>query len=310
MRLASLTIIATLISGCNVSKLASDTHPVISSQPAPAFLLDTSSNVVTSSARRTYQISVALPDGYTKEHTPYPVLYMADANGEFGTVVETARLLAFGKDIPDLVIVGIGYPNPGQGFKASNAARTLDLTPVEDPAWVRAQEKLSMERGLPPAQTSGWASAFLMFIRNELVPSIEKTYNVSRQDRAWFGHSFGGLFGAYALFHNDGLFNRFIIGSPSLWWNNRTILSIEDSFGASKKPLPAKLFFAVGLLEQSMAPEMPMVSDLREFSDRLKRRNYAGLELQTHFFEDEDHGSVVAGTISKGLRYIYSNSTH
>jgi hypothetical protein len=52
-----------------------------------------------------------------------------------------------------------------------------------------------------------------------------------------------GLFGTYVLFHNDGLFKRFVIGSPSLWWNNRVILSVEESFAASRKPLPARVFF-------------------------------------------------------------------
>ncbi|MGP0072601.1 MAG: alpha/beta hydrolase [Bryobacteraceae bacterium] len=310
MRLFFVTALAMLAVGCNASHQTSERPPRVQDQTAPAFLVDTTSRIVTASAsKRTYQISVALPGGYTKKHPAYPVLYAADANSEFGTVVETARILSFSKDIPDLVIVGIGYPNPGQGLKASNAARTLDLTPTPDPAWVREQAKASLAQGVPPAEASGGAPEFLSFIRGELVPSIEKTYNVSHQDRAWFGHSFGGLFGTYALFNNDGLFNRFIIGSPSLWWNNRAILSIEDTFAASKRPLPARVFFSVGLLEQRMAPQMPMVSDLRAFNERLKRRNYQGLELQTHFFEDEDHGSVIAATISRGLRFIYSNST-
>jgi len=42
-------------------------------------------------SKRVYQISVALPDSYSAQHEPYPVLYAADANSEFGTVVETAR---------------------------------------------------------------------------------------------------------------------------------------------------------------------------------------------------------------------------
>jgi hypothetical protein len=67
----------------------------------------------------------------------------------------------------------------------------------------------------------------------------------------------------YVLFHNEGLFKRFVIGSPSLWWNNRAILSAEESFAASGKPLPARVFFSVGLLEQRVAPQMPMVTDLR-----------------------------------------------
>ena len=66
----------------------------------PAFLTDVTSSVMkASSTGRSYQISVALPDGYSKQHAPYPVLYAADANAEFGTVVESARTFA---EIPEL----------------------------------------------------------------------------------------------------------------------------------------------------------------------------------------------------------------
>ncbi len=302
MRFLFVGVLAVLITGCRSPETKERTLP-------PAFLADTKSWVMTSPAsKRTYQISVAFPDGYSKEHPAYPVLYAADANSEFGMLVETARILSFSKEIPDPVIIGIGYPNPGQGLETSNAARTLDLTPTVDSAWVKESAKGSLAQGLPPATASGGAAEFLDFLRGELVPSIEQTYNVSHEDRAWFGHSFGGLFGAYVLFHNEGLFRRFVIGSPSLWWNHRAIFSAEESFAASGKPLPARVFFSVGLLEQRMAPQMPMVTDLRDFLDRVRRRNYGGLELQAHFFDDETHGSVIPATISKGLRFVYSTS--
>jgi predicted alpha/beta superfamily hydrolase len=254
----------------------------------PAFLADVTSSVMKASATgRTYQISVALPDGYSKQHVRYPVLYAADANAEFGTVVETARTFA---EIPELVIVGIGYPNPGQGFKAAWVPRALDLTTTPNPK----------EPG-----TNGGATEFLQFIRGDLVPYIENTYNVS-QDRAWFGHSFGGLFGIYALFNNDGLFRRFIVGSPSLWQGKQTIQAAEKSFAATGKPLPAKVFFSVGLLEQSGNAPGGMVGDLREFIGTLEQRHYKGFEYQVHYFEEETHYSVIPGTIGRGLRYIYA----
>jgi predicted alpha/beta superfamily hydrolase len=187
-------------------------------------------------SKRAYQISVALPSGYSKEHAAYSVLYAADANAEFGTVVETARLLSLlnqNKEIPDLVIVGIGYPKAGQGFHASGGLRGLDLTPTPDPVWVREDAKLEIAQGMPPSEGSGGAPEFLAFIRSELIPAIEKLFNVSRTDRAWFGHSLGGLFGVYAMLNNDGLFRRFIIGSPSLWWNDQAILTTEESFAQS-----------------------------------------------------------------------------
>jgi predicted alpha/beta superfamily hydrolase len=247
----------------------------------PAFLADVTSFVMkASSTGRRYQVSVALPAGYSKQHVPYPVLYAADANAEFGTLVEGARTFA---EIPGLVIVGIGYPDSGQGF--AWVPRALDLTTTPDPK---------------APGTNGGAADFLRFIRTDLVPYMERTYNVG-QDRAWFGHSFGGLFGIYALFNNEGLFRRFIIGSPSLWQGGKTIRAAEQSFAATGKPLPARVFFSVGLLEPG-----GMVGDLRAFIGNLERRHYNGLEYQVHYFDDETHLSVIPVTIGRGLRYIYA----
>ena len=59
---------------------------------------------------RTYEISVALPRDYAGSESTYPVLYAVDANGQFGTVVEASRNLSRSGEIPDLIVVGVGYP--------------------------------------------------------------------------------------------------------------------------------------------------------------------------------------------------------
>lgn len=275
--------------------------------PTPAFLPDVTSHVMTSQAsRRAYQISVALPDGYSAQHAPYPLLYAADANAEFGTVVETARALAFSKQIPDLVIVGIGYPQQGQGFKASGAPRSVDLTPTEDKPWEKEIAKVSVDQGVAPPEGTGGAAAFVAFIKDELAPSIERTYNVTG-DRAWFGHSFGGLFGVYLLFNATDVFQRFIIGSPSLWWDKRVMFTAEETFAASRRSLPVRVFLSVGLLEDELGPTYPMVTDMQAFAERLRQHNYSGLQLQTKIFEEENHLSVVPATVSRGLRFIYAS---
>jgi predicted alpha/beta superfamily hydrolase len=268
-------------------------HPHAGTPQRP-YLADVRSWVMTSgTGHRKYQISVALPDGYAASHAPYPVLYVTDANAEFGLVVETARLLAAGKDIPDLVIVGIGYPNPGQGFAASGVPRTYDLTPT------------SVSSAGTQARPSGGAPAFLDFLRGRLVPRIERDFNVSHDDRALAGHSFGALFATYALFHNDGLFRRFLIASPSLWWDNHVTLAMEDTYAASQKPLTAKVFLSVGSLEEK-ATGLPMTSDMVAFGERLRARNYQGLEIDTKVFDGDDHISVVGTAFSHGLRSIYA----
>ncbi len=294
MRLATIILVATFcLCGCA-------TRPVSRAAIRAPYLADVSTWLVKSAqSKRTYQISVALPNGYATNHESYPVLFAADANGEFGMLVETARLLSWSEEIPDLVIVGIGYANPGQGFKASFAPRSMDLTPTASPGMLAFLQDFAKNVNDPAPEAIGGAPGFLNFIRMELVPSIQKKYNVSHEDRAWFGHSLGGLFGVYAMLNNDGLFRRFLIGSPSLWWDNKVMFNSEESYHASHKSLPARVYFAVGAEEDSM------VSDLQNFAAQVKAHDYQGLEFDTQVFEGETHMSVIPTTISRGLRYLY-----
>ena len=81
-----------------------------------------------------FQISIALPYGYAESDETYPVLFVLDANGQFGTMTETVRALAMiEQSIPQMVIVGIGYP-VGVYWNAI-ALRSVDLTPTRDTTW-------------------------------------------------------------------------------------------------------------------------------------------------------------------------------
>jgi len=55
-------------------------------------------------------------------------MVLLDANIFFGLVTETVRLLQFGKEIPDLLLVGVGYPDETQHL----GLRSRDLTPNPD----------------------------------------------------------------------------------------------------------------------------------------------------------------------------------
>jgi predicted alpha/beta superfamily hydrolase len=306
MRLRAVVAFSILFVLGSASILLAQTPKIRASAASPSpYLADVSTWLVTSARpKRKYQISVALPSGYATTHEPYPILFAADANAEFGTVVETARLLRVSKAIPDLVIVGIGYANPGQGFKASFALRSLDLTPTANPAMLALVQDFAKRYGLPVPEAIGGAPDFLDFIRTELVPSIQRKYNVSHDDRAWFGHSWGGLFGVYAMLNNNGLFRRFLIGSPDLSWDDKVIFKSEEVYFASHKALPVRVFFAIGAEEEKA--DDPSVSDLRAFTAQLRARNYQGLDFDTQIFDGETHLSVIPTTISRGLRYIYS----
>ena len=272
--------------------------------PLPA-LADSESRVITSMATgRDYQVTVALPKGYAESTRRYPVLYAMDANGQLGTVVEAARLMRFDELVPELIIVGVGYP-VGRMWNAQSP-RAVDLTPTSDPEWVE-QRPLDYPQ-FPAPEGSGGAPGFLRFLLEELIPLVEAEYRANPTDRALYGHSFGGLFALYSLLNGQGTFQKFIVGSPSLWWDDRVTFALESTFHESHDSLPGRVFLAIGLLEES--DSYPMVSDLEDFLAVLEERDYSGLEFESMFFPDETHNSVIAPTISRGLRSVYRGWTN
>lgn len=173
------------ISSCSPA-LDEDSRGPVRDELAPAaYLAGTSSRLITSSnTGRTYQVSVALPRGYEDSAGMYPVLYSLDANLEFGTVVETARHLRLENLVPELVIVGVGYP-VGHFFDAIGK-RAFDLTVTEDSEWGEAV--FSREPSFPPLEGSGGAPGFLRFLMDELVPLVDMEYRVASEDVPWIGY--------------------------------------------------------------------------------------------------------------------------
>ena len=71
----------------------------------------------------TYPIYVALPGSYFISNKTYPVVYMLDAYSSFGIMTEMARLLAFDKELPEVIIVGISSEGGSKEFNYKVSAR-------------------------------------------------------------------------------------------------------------------------------------------------------------------------------------------
>ena len=302
--------IGLVTAGTACAPASSDLTDNASDHAAPsAFLEDVESYVVTSAiSGRDYSISVALPYGYADSAKTYPALYALDANGQFGTVVETARMLRY-EGFPQLVIVGIGYPYGGRQINAE-PHRIIDFFPVLEHGWI---EELKGDWLEPvPIYDEGGAPAFLRFLTDELIPSIESKYNVAPYDRAIYGHSGGGWFSLYALLESQGVFRRAIVGSPSLWWGDAIMFDLEASYAEEHSALPARVFLSIGADEPNTpVADIACLCMTRNFArlvDTLESRRYEGLEWTSHVFEGESHNSVMPPTISRGLRYIYGPS--
>jgi predicted alpha/beta superfamily hydrolase len=151
-----------------------------------------------SNVEQEFRIFVAHGHAYANSDKAYPVLYVLDANAVFGTVTETARFLAMLKEIPEIIIVGIGYPI--DSFTEAAAFRTRDYTITTVDTWYQETFK-AVQPDAPEYVGSGGAANFLQFIAKELMPFVNTAYRTIPEDSAICGSSFGGLFALYALFH-------------------------------------------------------------------------------------------------------------
>ena len=155
------------------------------------------------------------------------------------------------------------------------------------------------------------ANAFLHFIREELKPFINANYRTDPNDSTYVGFSGGGTFGLYTLFHHPDTFNRYVIGSPPIHWDNKVVLTYESNYAEHHNDLPVRLFMSVGRREQSddplplIEPSHQFVTNLKTVANTLQERHYPGLQLTLHVFEDETHMSVIPATFSRGLRAVF-----
>jgi predicted alpha/beta superfamily hydrolase len=236
-----------------------------------------------------YKIKIKLPRGYKNSTEKYPVLYVTDAETNFGGVSYIVQRLIKDKLIPPIIVVGIAY---GTDYRTFYSLRSRDLTPTED-------KDLRMGGRIDP---TGGADNFSRFIEDELFPFIKENYRVNNEDRALYGHSYGGLYGCYVFQSQPELFNKYLLLSPSLWYDDYLLLSTVKNTDYQLRP--TKLFLASGELEGR-------IDTLQvNFANSLKTKNPKNLSLKSEVLENEDHRTIFGPGFTDGLRFIYRNYEH
>ncbi|MEM7366803.1 MAG: alpha/beta hydrolase-fold protein [Pseudomonadota bacterium] len=237
-----------------------------------------------------YLIDVFLPGRYTpktSEHQfpKHPVVFVLDSR-------PNAVILASQRHIAGLaseIIVGIDYADADGNPIDSFTAYTRDLTPTHVSTW--------------QTPGSGGAEAFRRFINTTVKPLVHQTYNVDTRNQMLVGHSFGGLFGLYVLFNHTDDFDRYVISSPSLWWDNGVAFDHEAAYAKAHNDLDKPVFLSVGQREFKRGPQ-GMVDNNHQLKTRLLDRKYPNLSLHQRIFEDENHVSVIGVALIKGLQTV------
>lgn len=258
-------------------------------------------SIMSKCVEQEYCISVALPYSYLSQpEKTYPTIYLLDANWYFGIVTETTRNMALCESVPETIVVGIGYPVDEpitDALKQVRFLRARDLTPITD----SQIEKLMGEKQKRKVTTGG-ANAFLKFIETELLPLIESEYRGSSSERVLAGHSYGGLFTLYTLFHRTELFKGYVAASPSLQYGNQVTFTYEQTFAGQHTALPVKLYLSIGECENDV--EFPMVANLYQLTACIESRKYEGLALTKHILANCDHCATQAPSFQAGLQAV------
>jgi hypothetical protein len=236
-------------------------------------------SLFSSNTQQEYKIYIHLPTSYSRSDTTYPVIYGLDADIGFGSSSEMSTLLAFRNEMPEVILVGIAYgAYPGQ--EGNNRMRDYTPTVVEE------------------YDTSGAAENFFSFIRDELIPVIDSRYRTNPPDRTLSGASLGGLFSLFVLFEHPGIFNRYKISSPSLWWDNGAIFEYEKKYSEKYSDLPARVFLSVG-------DDEPTTESWKKFVQVLEDRNYKSLKLTTMIFDDAPHITACFLAGVRGIKAVF-----
>lgn len=205
----------------------------------------------------------------------FPVLYMMDGE-KIGMVASIVDSLIIKGDLPPLIIVGIA------NYKDE---RTNDLTPIT----------LSANNSLG-ATKSGGGKLFLEFIKDEVIPFINKEYKTT-DEKILFGHSLGGLMSIYCLLMYPELFNDYIAVSPSLWLENEYILQEAEALFKTRKYTGKNVFICDGT-------EDPNFTFVQKFDFLLRKNKQLGFEYRYNTYRNETHDSQLVKAIPDGIRFI------
>jgi len=121
-----------LLSIVLIIMLSENIHPQnISSEAGSAkySLYNTTAEFITSEiVADSFFILVSVPNGYYSNEKRFPVLYVLDGDIAFGMAASISRYLQIGDNIPELIVVGIGY---GSLTKSAAKKRRRDYRPTQ-----------------------------------------------------------------------------------------------------------------------------------------------------------------------------------
>lgn len=222
-------------------------------------------------------LNIYLPQGYNGKEK-YPVMYLMDgsANEDFIHIVGLVQFFNMTFNMPNTIIVGI-----------ANVDRKRDFTfPTKNAADKKAYP------------TTGGSAKFIEFIEKELQPYITRNYKTN--DTSFFlGQSLGGLLGTEILLKKPGLFTNYIIVSPSLWWDDGSLLKDATALLAGQTDSKKWVYISVGTEGKEMEEgAAALVKAINTSGKKNWKVDFAPLP-------NENHATILHNSVYEALKLLY-----
>lgn len=234
-------------------------------------------------------LNIYFPEGYNKnEPIKYPVIYLLDGSAD-EDFIHISGLVQYNSfewvnRIPKSILVGIATVDRRRDY-------TFPTTIPEDAA---------------KYPTSGHSDKFIAFLENELIPYMDHNYPTNK-NRSIIGQSLGGLLAADILLKNPALFSSYIIVSPSVWWDNGSLL-LQDS-ETSLRSIDSGIKVYIGVGKEGLTPtKIPriMEDDAKVLADKLKSMHSKHVRIYFDYLPAENHATIMHQAVSNAFKVLYS----
>jgi predicted alpha/beta superfamily hydrolase len=222
-----------------------------------------------------HDLIVYVPPGYEDSKDRYPVLYMQDGQNLFDPAtafggqdwradVTADELIARG-EIKPLLMVGV--------YNAG-VRRISEYTPTRDRR----------------SHNGGKGDRYAEMLAREVKPFIDRQYRTRRgaADTGICGSSLGGLVALQAGLLFPRAFGNVAAMSPSVWWDERAILSLVRRFRSAARP---RVWLDAGTEEGSAH----VVEDARALGEALIERGWSKANLSYREYERAEHNEGAWG---------------
>ncbi|MBV7533106.1 alpha/beta hydrolase [Chitinophaga sp. sic0106] len=227
-------------------------------------------------------INIYLPEDYNAADTvTYPVIFVLDGGIE-EDFFHIAGIVRFNTQpwiarFPRSIVVGIENTNRRRDF--TFAVPNTDFI-----------EKAGFKKSSFPQY--GKSAKYIGFLEKELQPFLRKNFHTNEQ-RTVIGESLAGLLATEILLRHPQLFSTYIIISPSLWWDDESLLNTPVTASHTRVYIGAP----------NKAEDKRMYEDAVKLYDHIKSTK--NIKAVFDYLPEELHSTVIHQAVYNAFKQLY-----